>query len=669
MKEKKRIRSMTGVTLGLSLLALLIWGLSMLCLTALAREEARRQIWDLRESRMEALSAPMRWYYEGEGEPDPALLEQRMLESIQRAEAMDTMDLYVPTLGPGDGKGFIAELLRDDAPTQTSVVFLDGEGNVLHGPGDYLWFRYASEEEWSQGREGEARSFGWIDMSRDEEFPLFRTKYSGTHSLWNIRGLRLTGRFEGTEFFPSTIAYVNESMVSRALDILHPNEDSYSYTLSELDKKGLLDWVTCLDGPVGEEDVTIYALRPEAVFQKEGRPMDFQGDQYESLDHFMESAVVPFYREKRSEPSWSISGYLEWSDNEVVLCDDMRFYLRNTDFSREENVEPELVILTAVECRPLSAAVYRLRNIYILTGLITLIAVLVLRQSLKKHLVRPLTQVVEGMADDWRHIPEYREDPPRWREVHDLLERYYLEQQYRRLDKNEIQRLNTALDYAKSAEEKRKQQTSAVAHELKTPLAVIHSYAEGLRERIAEDKRDKYLDTILGETERMDAMVLEMLDLSRLEAGRVKLSQDSFSLGELVKSTVERLALAIEGKALQVELSFPEDTTILADEARIGQVVENFLSNAVKYTAPGGEISVRVLRRGSKTTFSVENPCDPIEAEKLSRIWDAYYRTDESRTAPGTGLGLTIAKTIVELHGGSCTAYNTKNGVVFSFTL
>ena len=96
------------------------------------------------------------------------------------------------------------------------------------------------------------------------------------------------------------------------------------------------------------------------------------------------------------------------------------------------------------------------------------------------------------------------------------------------LQKSEITRLNTALDYAKTAEENRRQMTSNIAHELKTPLAVIHSYAEGLRERVAEEKRDRYLEVILSETERTDGMVLELLDLSRLEAGKVKLARETF---------------------------------------------------------------------------------------------------------------------------------------------
>ncbi len=211
--------------------------------------------------------------------------------------------------------------------------------------------------------------------------------------------------------------------------------------------------------------------------------------------------------------------------------------------------------------------------------------------------------------------------------------------------------------------------TSHIAHELKTPLAVVHSYAEGLKEHIAEDKRDKYLDVILSETERMDGMVLEMLDLSRLEAGKVKLARDTFSLGDLARSIFAKLERAAEAKELQLTFRFPEDTTITADEGRIAQVVENFATNAVKYTSVGGKIAVSIYRRWDKTTFAVENECPPLSNEALSKVWDTFYRVDEARSGGGTGLGLAIAKSIIELHGGKCKAYNTRTGVRFEFTL
>ena len=234
---------------------------------------------------------------------------------------------------------------------------------------------------------------------------------------------------------------------------------------------------------------------------------------------------------------------------------------------------------------------------------------------------------------------------------------------------NELTRLNTALNYAKTAEENRRQMTSHIAHELKTPLAVVHSYAEGLKEHIAEDKRDKYLDVILSETERMDAMVLEMLDLSRLEAGKVKLARDQFSLGELARSVFDRLEMAIQAKELQLTWDLPEDTNLTADEGRIAQVVENFATNAVKYTPPGGSIAVSIEKGRRGLTFTVANDCPPLSREALNKVWDTFYRVDEARSGGGTGLGLAIAKQIIELHGGSCSAENTGTGVAFRFTI
>lgn len=135
-----------------------------------------------------------------------------------------------------------------------------------------------------------------------------------------------------------------------------------------------------------------------------------------------------------------------------------------------------------------------------------------------------------------------------WREPQQIAQGLYHQREAEKEDKLEIHRLEAALDYAKSAEEGRRQLVSNLAHELKTPLAVIHSYAEGLKEHIAEDKQEKYLSILLSETERMDAMVLEMLDLSRLEAGKVKLARDTFSLGDLARETFGRLERAMEAK-------------------------------------------------------------------------------------------------------------------------
>ena len=234
---------------------------------------------------------------------------------------------------------------------------------------------------------------------------------------------------------------------------------------------------------------------------------------------------------------------------------------------------------------------------------------------------------------------------------------------------DETKRLSTALEYARTAEQDRRQMTSNIAHELKTPLAVIHSYAEGLREHIAEEKRDKYLDVILSEAERADAMVLEMLDLSRLEAGKVKLTRSGFSLAELARSVFARFDMAAEAKGLEVVFDFPEALTVTADEGRIAQVIENYAANAVKYTPEGGHIRVSARRIPSGTRFAVENDSPPLSAEALEKVWESFYRADESRSGGGTGLGLAIAKSIIELHGGTCEVRNTQTGVEFGFVI
>lgn len=235
--------------------------------------------------------------------------------------------------------------------------------------------------------------------------------------------------------------------------------------------------------------------------------------------------------------------------------------------------------------------------------------------------------------------------------------------------KAECARLNKALEYAKTAEQNRRQMTSNIAHELKTPLAVIHSYAEGLKEHIAEHKRERYLDVILSESERMDAMVLELLDLSRLEAGKVKLAHDEFSLSGLVRGIAEKLETAIQEKELQVTFDAPQACLVTADEARIGQVVENFMTNAVKYTPCGGNIAVRISQQQGKTAVSIANDCEALSAEQLARVWDTFYRVQPERDRKGSGLGLAIAKNIVELHGGTCGARSIPTGVEFYFTI
>ena len=174
---------------------------------------------------------------------------------------------------------------------------------------------------------------------------------------------------------------------------------------------------------------------------------------------------------------------------------------------------------------------------------------------------------------------------------------------------------------------------------------------------------------ILEEAERMDGMVLEMLDLSRLEAGKVRLASDQFSLLELTHRVFDKMKLLIEEKELKVDYVWPHEYEITADEGRITQAVTNLVSNAIKYSPRGGTIYVSVTKTKDKVIFAIENQSQPLSDEALENVWDSFYRTDKSRTEKGTGLGLPITKAIVELHGGTCHVSNTETGVEFKFYL
>lgn len=167
----------------------------------------------------------------------------------------------------------------------------------------------------------------------------------------------------------------------------------------------------------------------------------------------------------------------------------------------------------------------------------------------------------------------------------------------------------------------------------------------------------------------MDAMVLEMLDLSRLEAGKVRLAQDEVELLGLTQRVLDKLQPLAEAKGLAVVFAIGEVSHLTADEGRLTQVITNLLSNAIKYSPVGGQVVLKVFRRNGFVHFIIENEGQPLPEEALEKVWESFYRTEQSRTSEGTGLGLSICKAIIELHRGTCRAKNTSTGVEFGFVL
>ncbi|MDA2384178.1 HAMP domain-containing sensor histidine kinase [Bacillus cereus] len=243
--------------------------------------------------------------------------------------------------------------------------------------------------------------------------------------------------------------------------------------------------------------------------------------------------------------------------------------------------------------------------------------------------------------------------------------------------KDRIDRLNVAntklqqdIERERQLEKTRKEFISGVSHELKTPLSVIRSFAEGIKDGVSKDT-SYYTDVILEETENMNRLIVEMLELAKLESGTYKLDMTTFSIGELTQQVYTKLLFSMEEKHLQVNVDADPSILVKANRSRIEQVVVNLLSNAIRYTPDGEKIQVSIIEAEDTVKVEIENTGNPIPEESLEKIWDRFYRLDASRSrhTGGTGLGLSIVKNILDLHHAEYGVYNTTNSVVFYFNL
>lgn len=235
----------------------------------------------------------------------------------------------------------------------------------------------------------------------------------------------------------------------------------------------------------------------------------------------------------------------------------------------------------------------------------------------------------------------------------------------------ELNALSSAFNAAqeKLADELRRERdfSRAAAHELKTPLAVLRSHAEGLAEDIAPDRRGEYLEIIMDEADRMDALVRELLELSRLEAGAAPPARETVALGELVRQAFARLERPMAEKGITLEADL-EELTVPGERAGLERVASNLASNALRHCAPGGSIRVALERTGDGfVRLTVDNDGANIPEQALPRLWEAFYRGDagRSREDGGAGLGLAIVRGVLARHGGRWGAENRPGGVRF----
>jgi signal transduction histidine kinase len=239
-------------------------------------------------------------------------------------------------------------------------------------------------------------------------------------------------------------------------------------------------------------------------------------------------------------------------------------------------------------------------------------------------------------------------------------------------------RLREDVEREKRVDALRREFISSVSHELKTPIALILGYAEGLIEGVPSDRdaEDSYLATIVDEAKKMDMQVRDLLELSQLESGLLPLRKQSFDLGDLAAEVLASFAPSLADRGVRPELR-RSPARVTADRPKIRRAIVNYLTNALSHLDGDLRLEIEVEAKDGMAALSIFNSGEPIPEESLELIWNSYYRIDSARSRDfgGTGLGLAIVKGIVARHEGRCEAINVEatearpRGVCFSMRL
>jgi signal transduction histidine kinase len=226
----------------------------------------------------------------------------------------------------------------------------------------------------------------------------------------------------------------------------------------------------------------------------------------------------------------------------------------------------------------------------------------------------------------------------------------------------------------KSLDDLRRTFVANASHEMKAPLASMRGFLEAVLDgSVPEGEQREYLSIVLDETKRLSNLVTNLLDLSKIESGNFPMTKKVFDINEHIRRTLITFETRIDGKGLNVEADFREDSCpVFADPDHISQVLRNLIDNAIKFTPQGGTIAVSTRAKDGKAWVAVSDTGKGIPEEDLTQIWERFYKVEKAHTpgSDGTGLGLSIVQKIIEQHGEDITVESTPGkGTTFTFTL
>ena len=250
-----------------------------------------------------------------------------------------------------------------------------------------------------------------------------------------------------------------------------------------------------------------------------------------------------------------------------------------------------------------------------------------------------------------------------------------LEKTIKQLRENNSE-LEKDIEEKSKIDEMRKQFISDVSHELKTPIALIQGYAEGLIENVNSDDESRkfYAEVILDESNKMDKLVKQLLELMKLEYGKREFNNSNFNIVELINEVIRKCKVMLEEKNIEIKFETKEAVMVYADEFYIEQVVTNYFTNAIKHAIEINgikEIEIRIEIKKEKIKVSVFNTGENIPEEHIQKIWGRFYKEDSSRNRAegGTGIGLALVKAIMNNYQNDYGVINKENGVEFYFYL
>lgn len=307
---------------------------------------------------------------------------------------------------------------------------------------------------------------------------------------------------------------------------------------------------------------------------------------------------------------------------------------------QDEHVIGPITLYMITPLNPMKSTVIIMRSLLLYVSAIVMILALLLAIYLSNRLTRPIDNITRSARELTRGNYNVQFDGGNFTETNELAEA-----------------LSTASYEMGKADFYQREIVANVSHDLKTPLTMIKSYAEMIMDISGDnpEKRNKHLEIIITETDRLNKLVSDMMSQSKLQSNSIELNKEYFDLVELAREAYDSVAVLNQQEGYNIQFRPSKPTIVYGDRDKLSQVIHNFVSNAVKYCGDKKYVCIRLKRSSKKVSLHVIDEGVGIPKDELSHVWERYYRTsaNHEREIEGNGIGLSIVRSILALHNAN----------------